>query len=155
MWLGSGFGQGNCISGLSRPAHGKSAIPTELSRPTDDVNMCLKGDERAWIWISCLRMATSVRFVQVQSVMKFLANSMEQRPSWRAFRSSATPRNSPHFMEPKRSLPHSQEPATCSYPEADWSSPRPQSHFSEIHFNIHFPSKPLSSQSSSSLRFFD
>jgi hypothetical protein len=31
-------------------------------------------------------------------------------------------RNSPHFMEPERSLPHSQEPATCPYPEPDLSS---------------------------------
>ena len=27
-------------------------------------------------------------------------------------------------MEPKRSLPYSQEPATCPYPEPDQSSPR-------------------------------
>ena len=26
-------------------------------------------------------------------------------------------RNSPHFMEPEGSLPHSQVPATCPYPE--------------------------------------
>ena len=28
-------------------------------------------------------------------------------------------------MEPEGSLPHSQVPATCSYPEPDWSSPYP------------------------------
>jgi hypothetical protein len=28
-------------------------------------------------------------------------------------------------MEPEGSLPHSQEPATCPYPEPDQSSPRP------------------------------
>ena len=31
--------------------------------------------------------------------------------------------NSPHFMENKGSLPHSQVPATCPYPEADQSCP--------------------------------
>ena len=34
-------------------------------------------------------------------------------------------RNSPHFMQPEGSLPHSQEPATTSRPEPDWSSPCP------------------------------
>ena len=34
-------------------------------------------------------------------------------------------RNSPHFMEPEGSLPHSQEPATCPYPKPDQSSPCP------------------------------
>ena len=28
-------------------------------------------------------------------------------------------RNSPHFMEPEGSLPHSQVPATCPYPQPD------------------------------------
>jgi hypothetical protein len=28
-------------------------------------------------------------------------------------------------MEPEGSSPHSQEPATCPYPEPDWSSPGP------------------------------
>jgi len=31
-------------------------------------------------------------------------------------------------MEPEGSLPHSQEPATCPYPELDQSSPCPPSH---------------------------
>ena len=33
--------------------------------------------------------------------------------------------NSPHFMETKRSQPHSQQPSTCPYPEPDLSSPCP------------------------------
>jgi len=32
-------------------------------------------------------------------------------------------------MEPEDSLPHSQEPATCPYPEPDRSSPFPHPHF--------------------------
>ena len=44
-------------------------------------------------------------------------------------------------MEPEGSLPHSQAPATCSYPEPDPSSPRLLlSHFLKIHFNIILPS---------------
>ena len=35
-------------------------------------------------------------------------------------------RNSPHFIEPESSLPHSQVPATCPYPEPAQSSPYPQ-----------------------------
>jgi hypothetical protein len=31
----------------------------------------------------------------------------------------------PHFMEPEGSLPHSQVPATCLYPEPTQSSPYP------------------------------
>jgi hypothetical protein len=34
-------------------------------------------------------------------------------------------RNSPHFMEPESSLPHSQVPSTCPYPEPARSSPYP------------------------------
>ena len=34
-------------------------------------------------------------------------------------------RNSPHFMEPEGSLPHSQVPATCPYPESARSSTYP------------------------------
>jgi len=30
-----------------------------------------------------------------------------------------------HFMEPEDSLPHSQMPSTCPYPEPAWSSPYP------------------------------
>ena len=35
-------------------------------------------------------------------------------------------KNPPHIMEQECSLPHSQEPVTCSYPEPDRSSPYPQ-----------------------------
>ena len=37
----------------------------------------------------------------------------------------ADSRNSPHFMGPEGSLPHSQQPATCPYPEPARSSPCP------------------------------
>ena len=44
---------------------------------------------------------------------------MEQSPSWEANRFSA------NFMEPEGSLPHSQVPATCPYPEPARYSPYP------------------------------
>jgi len=48
---------------------------------------------------------------------------MEQSPSWEANRSAASQKNSPHFMEPESSSPHSQAHATCPYPELAPSSP--------------------------------
>jgi hypothetical protein len=55
-------------------------------------------------------------------------------------------------MKPERVFPHSQQPATCPYPEPDRSSPCPPSHFSKIHFIIIFPSTPGSSEWSPSFR---
>jgi hypothetical protein len=43
-------------------------------------------------------------------------------------------------MEPKGSLPHSQEPATRPCPEPDQSSLRPPPNVSKMHFNIILPS---------------
>ena len=58
-----------------------------------------------------------------------LTDSMEQSPSWEADQS----RNSPHFMEPEGSLPHSQGPATR--PDPDPVHAR-TSHYLKIHLNI-------------------
>ena len=56
-------------------------------------------------------------------------------------------------MEPDGSLPHSQEPDTCPYPEPDGFSLCPASNLSKIHFNIILSSMPRSSKCSPSLRF--
>jgi len=39
-------------------------------------------------------------------------------------------------MKPESSLPHSQVPATCPYPEPDYSSLCPQTNFLKIHLNV-------------------
>jgi len=50
-------------------------------------------------------------------------HSMKQSPPWEANRFPAS-QEIPHiFVEPEGSLPHSQVPATCPYPEPDRSSP--------------------------------
>jgi hypothetical protein len=56
-------------------------------------------------------------------------------------------------MEPEGSLPHSQVPATCLYPEPAQSSPDPTSHFLMMHLNSILPSMPGSPHWSLSLRF--
>ena len=53
-------------------------------------------------------------------IVDLLTYSMEQSPSWEANRFAAS-----HFLEPEGSLPHSQVPATCPYPEPARSSPYP------------------------------
>jgi hypothetical protein len=45
-------------------------------------------------------------------------------------------------MEPESSLPYSQEPAICPYPEPSQSSPYPKPHFLKIHLNIILPTTP-------------
>ena len=70
---------------------------------------------------------------------------MEQSPSWEASGSQLV-KNSPHFTEPKSSLPHLQVPATCPHPEPDQPT---ASQFLKIHLNIILQSMP----GSLSLRF--
>jgi hypothetical protein len=55
---------------------------------------------------------------------------------------------SQHFMEPKGSIPNSQELSTCSYPEPDQSPHHhiTPSHLSKIHPNIIHPPKSWSSE---------
>jgi len=48
-------------------------------------------------------------------------------------------RNFPHFMEPEGSLPHSQVPATCPYPETTRSIPYPHIPHPEYPFYYYPP----------------
>jgi hypothetical protein len=55
-------------------------------------------------------------------------------------------------MEPEGSLPHSQVPVTCPYPEPARSSPYPHIPLLKIHLYIILPTKPGSPKWSPSLR---
>ena len=81
-----------------------------------------------------------------------LTYSMEESHFWEGNRFSAS-QEIPHFCGIHSSLPRFQEPAICPYPEAHQSSPRPPSHFLEIHLNIILPSTSESCKWSLSLRF--
>ena len=72
---------------------------------------------------------------------------------WEANRFSASQEISSHFMEPEGSLPHSQVPANCPYPEPARSNPYPIPHFLKIYLNIILPFKTGCTKSSLSLRF--
>ena len=63
-------------------------------------------------------------------------------------------RNSPHFMETKGSLPHSQMLTNCAYPNLDRFSPCPHLfHFLYFYINIILPCMPGFSKWSFFLRF--
>ena len=59
----------------------------------------------------------------------------------------------PTFYGTQGSLPHSQVPTTCPYPEPARSSPHPTPHFLKIHLNIVLPYMPGFPKWSVSLRF--
>jgi hypothetical protein len=72
-----------------------------------------------------------------------LINPVEQSSCWESFIQS---RNSPNFMEPEGSLPCSQEPVTCPYPQSDQFTPYTHTLFLKIRFNIILSSSPRSSE---------
>jgi hypothetical protein len=86
-------------------------------------------------------------------IIFLLTYSMEQSPSWEANRFSVSQENSPYFMEPEGSLPHSQ--VATAVPILSQLDPvhTPTSHFLKIHLNIILSSAPGSPKWSLSLRF--
>jgi hypothetical protein len=80
-----------------------------------------------------------------------LTHSMGQSPTWEANRFEASQEIHHILWKPEGSLPHTQVPANCPYPEPTRSSP--YTHFLKIHLNIILPSTPGSSKWSLSLNF--
>ena len=58
------------------------------------------------------RIKVNIEWLRLTS-HSLLTYSIQQSPSWEANWFAASQRNSPHFMEPEVSVPHSQVPATC------------------------------------------
>ena len=56
-------------------------------------------------------------------------------------------------MEHESSLPFSQNPATCLYPELKQSTPRSYNVFSKIHLNFVLPYAPRYSKRALTLKF--
>jgi hypothetical protein len=50
-------------------------------------------------------------------LVHFIYNSTEQSPAWETDSSSAS--HEIYLIEPESSLPHTQKPTTCLYPELD------------------------------------
>ena len=67
---------------------------------------------------------------------------MEHSPSCEDQQVLGWSRNSPHFMKPNCSSPHSPQHATCPCPQPYISSPCSPNHFLNIHFNIILPYTP-------------
>jgi hypothetical protein len=101
--------------------------------------------------LTCLTYLLTYLLNLLNLLAYLLTYSMEHSPFWEANWFSASKLNSPHFIEPECSLPHSQVPATCPYPEPAQSSPYPTFHCLKIQLNIILPSTPGSLKWSLSL----
>jgi hypothetical protein len=71
-----------------------------------------------------MQMSTEVTEVKEGTEGYLLTYCMEQSPSWEANKSLQLVKKFPaFFMEAEGSLPYSQVPATCPYPEPTLSNP--------------------------------
>jgi hypothetical protein len=76
------------------------------------------------------RFVSSNFFPKIAMLMTYLLTPWNRVPLEKL--SGTQSRNSPHYVEPEGSLPHSQVPVICPYPEPDHSSP-----LSNIKCNLH------------------
>jgi len=70
----------------------------------------------------------NTQYIIIIIIIIIITFSITSLSPWSKFlleklRGSQLVKNSPHFMEPEGSLPLSQVPATCPYPEPDRSKP--------------------------------
>jgi len=71
------------------------------------------------LWSKCIPISPSLRLSFIQIILN---HSLKQTPWWEA-NSSPESRNSPQFIRSKKSLPFSQQLATCPYPGRHKFSP--------------------------------
>ena len=93
------------------------------------------------LWQQCLHIHESTCFKNCNKRNNLLTYSITPRRE--ANRFSASKEISPHFIEPDGSLPHSQEPVTCPYPEPARSCPCPHNPLPEdppSHLRLDLPS---------------
>ena len=143
MFFGSKHGQPQTLNGMAADLY--STLKLELTvihspyggRSQKDLAASLKSHNGLTLY------RANIMVTKCQNLVNYLlTHSTERSPSWEANRFSAS-QEIPHILwNPEGSLPHSQVPATCPYPEPARSSPYPTSHLLKIHLNIILPSTP-------------
>ena len=113
------------ISSSQRPLPDNTHHSQQISMPPVGFEPTISAGERPQTY-ALDRTATGTGYIYIYiytHTHTYITNSIEQSPSWEANGSPGIPRNSLRLTEPEGSLPHSQEPATCQYPEPHQSSP--------------------------------